>query len=751
MATNPFSKSKTLKRSLTSGRLAKYGIPLVVLVCVTIGILAFIVVKAAPNFFLSFEAEQASCSGNVRVNSDTSASSGKAVKFGATSGTSCALALTGLDSTIRGNWDASGNTGLKFQVASVWTGDGIEANGSKLISTKVVAPTVGVVDLNGLRTGDLYTVKIQNIDTNGAISQPILQASARTEEQEPITNAAFFDNFNDAAHGPLNPNYYDVRSFSHYGEPYSQGVTDAISAFSSERHFHGSLLEAQGQGSIMIRPRAKASIVNADGSDRTMTMQFEVDMLPGQRNGNHGKWWEVNFSEKIPATGGEFGGKGHAGFPNSIVFAAHERAQNYWPDFNERGNTINIPNIDVNVNGTTKQCQSSSLTGIFTPGNVRVPVVLKVSRTSAEMFLNGVSWVKCTGFTLPFNSGYWIISDDNYRPAFIEGDYYGQFPMIFNKLSHWDMIQWDGPAGSINNERKTFGETGCPLTIKYDGLTGIHNCPPFINGGTSGTATVNIPAASDLQDIKEARITFVGVHTGGSAKLNGTSIGNFPAALQYGIEGIPADHDVINAQTETVLTPSQIALHRTGGNQIQITTSRYNRYAAMQIELVYNRARVIDNPPQEFMGMLGVTGNNFRHDRKVGGPTSVTNTTYLYSQGSDEPVDYTIQQINPAANKWFTLNTPATGTVTSIPKGGNLVPITYTVDLTQTIDTTPGDSEGSNMGELAVLKITGGGMTVYVGVLGADMRDFFDQSWLPIQFMPIKYNNLIYNKSALPQ
>lgn len=751
MAMNPFGKSKTLKLSLTSGLLAKSRIPLVALAFVVLVVFVFIVVKAAPNIFLALEAEQVSCSGNVRLVNDTTASGGKAVKFGTTTGASCALALTGLDSSIRANWDASGNTALKFQVASVWTGDGIEVNGSKLVGTRLVAPTVGVVDLNGLRTGDLYTVKIQNMDAAGAISQPVLQATARTEEQQPITNAAFYDSFNDAEHGPLNPNYYDVRSFSHYGEPYSDGVTDAISAFVSERHYHGSLLEAQGQGSIMIRPRAKASIVNNDGSDRTMTMQFEVDMLPGQRNGNHGKWWEVNFSEKIPATGGEFGGKGHAGLPNSIVFAAHERADNYWPGFNERGNTINIPSIEVNVNGNVKQCESTSQTGIFTPGNVRVPVVIKINRTSAEMFMNGVSWVKCTGFTLPFNSGYWTINDANYRPAFIEGDYYGQFPMIFNKLSHWDMIQWDGPAGSINNERKTFGEVGCPLTIKYDGLTGIHNCSPFINGGTSGTATVNIPAASDLQNVKEARITFVGVHTGGSAKLNGTSIGNFPATLQYGIEGIPADHDVINAQTEIVLNASQIALLQTGGNQIQITTSRYNRYAAMQIELVYDRARVIGNPPQHFMGMLGVTGNNFRHDRKVGGPTTVTNTTYLYSVGSDEPVNYTIQQLNPAANKWFTLNTPATGTATSIPKGGNLIPITYTVDLTQTIDTTPGDSEGSNMGELAVLKIDGGGMPLYVGVLGADMRDFFDQSWLPIQFMPIKYNNLIYNKSALPQ
>lgn len=741
---------KTPNISNITNRIAKFRAPLIVLGFVFAGLILFVAVKAAPGF-LSLEAENSSCSGDVRLVDDTTASGGKAVKFGTTTGTSCALALTGLDSTIRGNWDASGNTGLKFQVVSVWTGDGVEANGSKLVGTKLVGPTAGVVDMNNLRTGDLYTLKIQNIDANGAISQPILQASARTEEQKPITNAAFFDNFNDTTHGVLNPNYYDVRSFSHYGDPYSSGVTDAISAFVSERHWHGSLLEAQGQGSIMVRPRAKASLVNADGSDRTMTMQFEVDMLPGQRNGNHGKWWEVNFSEKIPATGGEFGGKGHAGFPNSIVFAAHERVDNYWPGYEERGNTINIPNIEVNVNGTVKHCESTSKTGIFTPGNVRVPVVLKVSRTSAEMFLNGVSWVKCTGFTLPFTSGYWNFIDANYRPAFLEGDYQYQFPMIFNKLSHWDMIQWDGPAGSINNERKVFGESGCSLTVKYNGLGGLHNCPLFINGGTTGTATVNIPSSTDLQGVKEARITFVGVHTGGSAKVNGTSIGNFPAALQYGIEGIPADHDVINAQTEIVLTPAQIALLKAGSNQIQVTMSKWNKYGAMQIELIYDRARTIANPPQDFMGMLGVTANNFRHDRKVGGPTTATNTTYLYSTGSEAPVDYTIQQINPAANKWFKLDTPSSGTVTSIPKGGSLVPISYTVDLTQTIDTTPGDTQGSNMGELAVLKITGGGMTVYVGILGADMRDFSNQSWLPIQFLPIKFNNLIFNKSALPQ
>ena len=83
-------------------------------------------------------------------------------------------------------------------------------------------------------------------------------------------------------------------------------------------------------------------------------------------------------------------------------------------------------------------------TNNFTPKNVRVPVVLKVSQTSAEMLINGVSAVKATGFTLPFTQGEWTIT---HRAFYAPRS--PSFP-AYLQLIHWQTVQFDGPGGSFS-------------------------------------------------------------------------------------------------------------------------------------------------------------------------------------------------------------------------------------------------------------------------------------------------------------
>ena len=123
---------------------------------------------------------------------------------------------------------------------------------------------------------------------------------------------------------------------------------------------------------------------------------------------------------------------------------------------NNRANHYNTPVISsVNVGGTSTSASGTS--GFFTPVNVRVPVVIKLSRTSAEMFINGVSVDKMTGINLPFTTGYWSVEDGNYRSALIAQDNPTQAPNDTNDLSHWDMFELMGPpAATTQLPRPTF-------------------------------------------------------------------------------------------------------------------------------------------------------------------------------------------------------------------------------------------------------------------------------------------------------
>jgi hypothetical protein len=367
------------------------------------------------------------------------------------------LTLTALDSTIRANWTAPSDSNVKWQVISAWTGDGNTANGSKLVGSKVVGATANVADMNGLRSGDTFTIKLQSMDASGSLSSAISETIA-TDPQSPLTNAAYFDNFNDASNGNLDYNYYDVRAWASYAD--TQSLKETRMAMVSERHFHTSVVESEGQGGVMIRPRVPVELNNPDGSPRTATMQFEVDLPPVQAA--HGKWFEVHISKDIPNDHFQFGSTEiNDAMPNNIRFAVDRQT--------DKSNSYNVPNIQVNINGVNKRFVGNS--ALFTPGNVRVPIVIKVSPTYAAMIINGKTEVETTTnyylgasaatnapFTLPFNVGHWSLIDANYRSAY-DGTHdpqIAQGPTITNQLSHWDMIQWDGPSGSYNPVVKTY-------------------------------------------------------------------------------------------------------------------------------------------------------------------------------------------------------------------------------------------------------------------------------------------------------
>jgi hypothetical protein len=643
------------------------------------------------------------------------------------------ITLTALDSTIRANWTAPSDTNVKWQVASVWTGDGVTANGSKLVSSKVVGATANVADMNGLRSGDTYTVKIQSMDASGVLSTPVTATTA-TDPQSPLTNAAYFDNFNDAKMGSLDNNYYDVRAWSSYAD--TQDLPETRKAFVSERHYHTQVIEDEGQGGVMIRPRLPATLTNPDGSARTTTMQFEIDVPPIQSA--HGKWFEVHLSKDVPDSHDSFGSTDvNNVMPNNIRFAIDRQT--------DKSDAYNVPNIQVNINGVNKRFVGN--TSLFTPANVRVPVVIKVSPTYAAMIINGKTEVETTNtyylgsnaatnapFTLPFTVGHWSLMDVNYRSAY-DGSVDAtmpQGPTITNELGHWDTIQWDGPSGSYNPVIKTYmqptiGGRAC------DGFVAMFYqetpfCPTFMSGSTKdATVNLNIPASDDLSKIRSARLLFnAPLPQGMSVTMNGNPLTTFAAE--------PGVVDTIQRLNKYELTPTQIAQLKNGNNAFAFHTAGLIGYVGasqLELEVVYNQQRTLTNPPQDFMPMFGVTGSNFRYDKLTGQPDSImTGTSYLYAMGSDIPHNYTVQQIYPAANPWFTITTPTSGTLTPVALSGQMVPISWSVDFSKFVPPTT----DHDVGRPAVVKISGGAMDVYIGIVAVKNENTAPQNLVGFAF-----------------
>ena len=634
------------------------------------------------------------------------------------------LKLTGLDSTIVANWTAPTDPNVKWQVISAWTGDGNTADGSQLVGSKVLGPTSNVADMNGLATGVPFTIELQNMSSTGSLST-VATNTANTVAQKPIANAAYFDNFDEDTDGPLDSNYYDVREWpGTYSD--TTNIPDAHQSFVMERHFHNEVIESQGQGGTMVRARVPGQLTNADGSNRTMTFETEADMPPVQMA--HGKWWGIHFSEYPPSSAYLLSPNSGNGDPNSIMFSISGFNSNYG---NNRANHYNTPVISVNAGGTSTSVNGTS--GFFSPVNVRVPVVIKLSRTSAEMFINGVSVDKMTGFNLPFTTGYWSIEDGNYRSALIEQDNPTQAPNDTNDLSHWDMFEFDGPTGSYNPVAKTYIQPGCSgdVSMNYHVVNG---CAPFLTGSaTSATVNLNIP--DDVTKIRSAKLLFNGpLPNAMTVTMNGKALDTFPV-------NDPGDTaDTLNSYD---LTSAQIAQLKTGTNSFAFQTKgvvSYTGVSQLELETVYNQPRTIASPPQDFTPRLTATTNTMRIDHIAGTANVMTGTTYIYSTGADTPISYNISQINPAANAWFTITSPTSGTVVPVPSGGQLVPINFSIDFSKF--TQPSDP---GQGIPVIIKFTGGSMPMYIGI---DAVKDQITSAIPIAG-PFVYNETVFKPCSL--
>jgi hypothetical protein len=638
------------------------------------------------------------------------------------------LVLTTLDSTIRGNWTASSDPRTVRYAFSTW-------DGGTLIGAKIVPANSPAADANGLQTGHAYQIQVQSMDSAGNLSNPVA-ASATTEAQPPLPNVAFFDNFNGGVDGDLDPNYFDVRMHSTVGD--TDGVFDSKLAFRSERHWHTQLVESQGQGGISVRPR-----VPVDFTGRTLTIEFEVDLPPVQSD-IHDKWFEVQVSNTLPASSESYGTHGRD-FPRSVTFGAYSSAEDGLP---LNANKIQRPFIGINVNQpiTTDPGESANDIPLFfqgpssryTPPNVRVPIVLKLSQTSAQLIINGVTAVTASGFSLPWSKGHVLFLHKNYRSGIIDAQ--PTTPKETLQLLHWDMIQYDGPPGSFNPVIRTYLQPGCRGTV-YVYSQGFRSCPSFLDFAHPSPATVTVNVPENVAQAASARLLFNGAFTSPlTVSVNGQVLTTFPAT----------GGNVEVTLNSYELTPAQRAFLVTGNNSFVFSGSGvlFPGLTQFELEVVYNQARVIGNPPLMPMPMLNFTDQNLRMDCLQNDPNPVkVATTLLYSLGSAPPVNYTLSLVYPTPQpNWLQILSPLTGSVTSPVVGGALVPVQLQVDC-NLFPNIPDPQVGIPV----ILRADGGAMPVYVALL--PVKAGFSS---PPQFINgslggfgSNYNELVFNKAAI--
>jgi len=148
----------------------------------------------------------------------------------------------------------------------------------------------------------------------------------------------------------------------------------------------------------------------------------------------------------VPGSARAFGtGDGEA-VPDSLEFSIRKGAGT-----NE--NEVNIPQITVNIGGNVTTFEGTSRQ--INPSNVRMPIVLKVSQSAAEFYVNGVRVVQATGFNLPFTQGYWVVAHRGFYASRADA-----VPIPL-QLLHWETIQFDGPTGSYNSVVKSYIQPGC--------------------------------------------------------------------------------------------------------------------------------------------------------------------------------------------------------------------------------------------------------------------------------------------------
>lgn len=601
------------------------------------------------------------------------------------------LTTVSLDSTIRANWTPPTDPHVAWQVFSVWD------QNNTLISAKLLGKTAKAADGNGLAEGAQYTITVQSMDASGALSEPII-ATAKTDLQSPMPNAAFFENFQDTPPGNLNYNYFDVRTSDHGIDP-DLTSQDEFMVFANERHFHTQVIGGEGSRAIFIRPR-----VPFDFTNRTGTMQFEVDLPPVLKN--VGKWFEVIISKDLISNENELDLEENSGsFVNSVTFGFFQKAPDYFFTDNPgyEGYGFNIPVITINSNGTRKEFDGTPTTqsALMTPTNVRMPITFKLSQTSAELFVDGKSVLKATGFTLPFTRGNIAIAHrSDYGTKVFEG-YDQQAPPLPLQLLHWDTIQYDGPPGSFNPVVKTYIQSGCPAVehvIIFERQ--IEGCHFF----TADNATLTYTIPDDTTQAKTARLTFDTIAKSGSGTLsvNGNS-------MPFSLINHAMEVDVNALQSDEVDFPAQW-LHP-GTNTFHFTfNDNTSEFIQAEVEVIYNQHRVIANPPVVPPPQIGLTTQAVRVERITTDPMVKSGTTYLYSLGSAAPVNYSLSVVS-GGTPWLKITSPTTGRLISPALGGKVIPINFSVDFSMPDCCTRAD------GNIAVIKITGGAMPMYVAII----------------------------------
>jgi hypothetical protein len=615
------------------------------------------------------------------------------------------LQVVRLDSSFHLNWTPSTDPLTQWHVVSVWDN---ASNPPTLQQSKVVGRTAGVAQTNGILPDATrsYTLKVQAMDAQGNLSAPAT-AQANPDPQSPMRNAAFFENFNGSgnSHGPLDPNYFSVRT-EHIT---NLDFADDRLAFNNESHYHTQLIGAGPNGGMFVRPR-----VPFDFTNRTGTMQFETDIAPVQHS--HGKWWTVHLTRNLPSLPSVFGLANGEEFEDSIEFAIYKGAAARTTE------AFNIPVISVNIGGTVYSFEGDPFEGLMTATNVRVPVVIRVSRTSAEMFVNGVSAVRATGFTLPFTTGHWLFGHMNYGSDKVDWD---QNPPTILQLAHWETIQYDGPTGSYNPLVRTYIQPGCDGSVD-DGHNVILDCPAFVDSGQrTNSFTFNIDGEANASLARSARLIFYG---SSARNLTVNINGNTGQATVAPDGGIMEQVNVYDFPVNWL---------RQGSNQLTVTTtdSSLDGLAQFEIEVIFNQNRVMPTPPPALPShqMIALTSNNYRIEH-ISGNLVHTVTTNIYNAGSGlgGPVTYNAEIV--WGQEWLNI-TPASGTVQQTALGGGVRALTIRADL----------SRVGNSGEVGIIKVNGGAMPAYIGI-------FALHNDAPSTFVTIDPSHFIndFNKSAIP-
>lgn len=581
------------------------------------------------------------------------------------------LSIVSLDSTLHIQWQATGDPNAAWQMIVIKEMDGT------IQQSKVVGKTATVAQANGLIPGRSYNVEVYSVDGSGNLSL-LGQATAATDPQSPMGNAAFFENFNDDP-GPLLSDYFDVRTEESVNDPVINGP-DTIQkrlVLGNENHFHTQLIGTTGKLEISIRPRVPLDI----SGGRTATIEFEVDMPPAQRG--HGKWFSLMFSRNVPYSSSLFGDNTDSGYPDSVGFLMRTE------DDGAQANGLNKGRIVSNVAGVENVVDGN--TPHFTSANVRLPVVVKLSQTHGELWVNGDLAV-ATDFSPPLNftTGYLTLNHRSYYSQRWFNNYL-RAPTMVDQLVHWDVFQFNGPAGSYNPVVHTYIQPGCSgvadIVDSY-----IEDCPSISLG--SYPFTFNI--TDDVSTVRSANLLF----NGGSestvtANVNG--LGSFQVTNTGGV------YDSLSLHA---IDPAWLVQ---GQNTITLTSNNAH-VAQVEVEAIFNQQRVMPAAHVHEAPMLSDTTNNIRLDRVSSDPNVMTKTTFVYSLGSDVPQPYTVEVLSDSP--WLTVS-PTSGTLRSPATVGQIVPINMRVDF-GVLGATDDD------GQTAIIRITNGlpnTMPAYVGLM----------------------------------